>query len=304
MVTILGKLEEVKRAFCGDDPTTFLNIEDHLRSRLARSSLITTDNSKPHLFFFVLKNLVSATSSWIPNPSSSSVQATMPECFKAHYPKCRYIIDCTEAYGGRSSDTYITIDSGFLERIEPGDVVLADKGFPGINAPVESKHGVMVFPPFSKGQLQFTSAEMEMTYQVAKESSRERDSPELLPELELELLLELELELSELSESSLSHSRSTDARKSGPTVDAISHNSALPQICEKGSDVARCNRAPADFRRARPNSTERFRRSLTRSTELALPQICELKMANLIRIREVKMRAPKGAGFERTRSTR
>ncbi|CAN7976018.1 unnamed protein product [Ixodes persulcatus] len=162
------------------------------------------------IFFFVLKNLVSATSSWIPNPSSSSVQATMPECFKAHYPKCRYIIDCTEvrtetpatleqqralfsnykgchtlkfliailpngtvsfvsqAYGGRSSDTYITIDSGFLERIEPGDVVLADKGFPGIKAPVESKHGVMVFPPFSKGQLQFTSAEMEMTYQVAK----------------------------------------------------------------------------------------------------------------------------------------
>ncbi|KAG0420339.1 hypothetical protein HPB47_003549 [Ixodes persulcatus] len=159
-------------------------------------------------------NLVSATSSWIPNPSSSSVQATMPECFKAHYPKCRYIIDCTEvrtetpatleqqralfsnykgchtlkfliailpngtvsfvsqAYGGRSSDTYITIDSGFLERIEPGDVVLADKGFPGIKAPVESKHGVMVFPPFSKGQLQFTSAEMEMTYQVAKQYLR------------------------------------------------------------------------------------------------------------------------------------
>ncbi|CAN8023229.1 unnamed protein product [Ixodes persulcatus] len=144
------------------------------------------------IFFFVLKNLVSATSSWIPNPSSSSVQATMPECFKAHYPKCRYIIDCTEvrtetpatleqqralfsnykgchtlkfliailpngtvsfvsqAYGGRSSDTYITIDSGFLERIEPGDVVLADKGFPGIKAPVESKHGVMVFPPLLK----------------------------------------------------------------------------------------------------------------------------------------------------------
>ncbi|KAG0435743.1 hypothetical protein HPB47_018340 [Ixodes persulcatus] len=29
MVTMLGKLEEVKGAFCGDNPTTFLNIEDH-----------------------------------------------------------------------------------------------------------------------------------------------------------------------------------------------------------------------------------------------------------------------------------
>ncbi|KAM7303328.1 uncharacterized protein ISCGN_013290 [Ixodes scapularis] len=161
------------------------------------------------IFFFILRNLSSATSSWIPHPSLFAVQATMPECFKAHYPRCRYIIDCTEvrtetpatieqqralfshykgchtvkfliailpngtatfisdAYGGRTSDTYITIDSGFLERVEPGDV-LADKGFPGIKAPVENKHGVMVFPPFSKGQLQFTNEEMEMTYQVAQ----------------------------------------------------------------------------------------------------------------------------------------
>ncbi|KAM7304170.1 hypothetical protein ISCGN_014070 [Ixodes scapularis] len=28
MVTMLGKLEEVKGAFCGDDPSTFLNTED------------------------------------------------------------------------------------------------------------------------------------------------------------------------------------------------------------------------------------------------------------------------------------
>lgn len=74
----------------------------------------------------------------------------------------------SDAYGGPTSDTYITIDSGFLEHIEAGDVVLADKGFPGIKAPVENKHGVMVFPPFSKGQLQFTNEEMEMTYQVAQ----------------------------------------------------------------------------------------------------------------------------------------
>ncbi|KAG0445243.1 hypothetical protein HPB47_017939, partial [Ixodes persulcatus] len=136
--------------------------------------------------------------------------STMPECFKAHYPRCRYIIDCTEvrtetpatieqqlalfshykgchtvkfliailpngtvtfiseAYGGRTSDTYITIDSGFLEHVEPGDVVLADKGIPGIKALVENKDGVMVFPPFSKGQLQFRNEEMEMTYEVAQ----------------------------------------------------------------------------------------------------------------------------------------
>lgn len=46
--------------------------------------------------------------------------------------------------------------------------VMPSAGFPGIKAPVESKHGVMVFPPFAKGHLQFTNEEMEMTYQVAQ----------------------------------------------------------------------------------------------------------------------------------------
>ncbi|XP_042149435.1 uncharacterized protein LOC121837712 [Ixodes scapularis] len=41
IVAMLGKLEEVKGAFCGDNPTTFLNVKTILRSRLARSSLIT-----------------------------------------------------------------------------------------------------------------------------------------------------------------------------------------------------------------------------------------------------------------------
>ncbi|KAM7293358.1 hypothetical protein ISCGN_026488 [Ixodes scapularis] len=66
MVTMLEKLEEVKRAFCGDDPTTFLNIEDHLRSQLARSSLITTDKRTPDervpgpkIFFGSEKQIVS-----------------------------------------------------------------------------------------------------------------------------------------------------------------------------------------------------------------------------------------------------
>lgn len=40
----------------------------------------------------------------------------------------------SETYSGRSSDTFITITSGFLSLLSPGDVVCADKGFPVITA--------------------------------------------------------------------------------------------------------------------------------------------------------------------------
>lgn len=162
------------------------------------------------IFFFMLRNLLSSMQHFIPQPPLAAVKATMPACFKKHYPDCRFIIDCTEirteepptveqrralfshykgcytlkfliailpngvvtfvseAYGGRTSDTHITIESGFLNQIERGDVVLADKGFPGIKAPVEGNKGIVVLPPFSKGNMQFTYDELQETYHIAQ----------------------------------------------------------------------------------------------------------------------------------------
>jgi hypothetical protein len=41
------------------------------------------------------------------------------------------IVFVSDAYGGRCSDEYITEHCGFLDLLEPGDVVLSDKGFTG-----------------------------------------------------------------------------------------------------------------------------------------------------------------------------
>ncbi|XP_077525628.1 uncharacterized protein LOC144137580 [Haemaphysalis longicornis] len=161
-------------------------------------------------FHGTLRTLSTATEKWIFRPPTNVLIATMPDCFKVHYPGCTMIIDCTEvatekpptvpqqrvlysnykggytvkflvgiapcgqvcfkskAYGGRCSDAYVTVDSGFLDLVQPGDVIMSDKGFPGIKAGLEGAQAVLVMPPFLKGQDQFTETEVRDTYDIAQ----------------------------------------------------------------------------------------------------------------------------------------
>jgi len=73
----------------------------------------------------------------------------------------------SKAFGGRTTDTEITIKSGFIDLIEPGDVVLADKGFPHIETNLANNGGVLVMPPFKSGSKQFSEQENKSGYQIA-----------------------------------------------------------------------------------------------------------------------------------------
>ncbi|KAK8762909.1 hypothetical protein V5799_034486 [Amblyomma americanum] len=161
-----------------------------------------------HIFKGLLVNIHAATRKWLYWPSQRAVLATLPPCFKVHYPKCRVVIDCTEletevppgiekqnvwysdykgrhtikylvgiapnglitfhskGFGGRTSDTTLTVESGFLSLLEPGDLVLADKGFPGIKTGVGSQDATLVMPPFATSP-QFTESEVDATYETA-----------------------------------------------------------------------------------------------------------------------------------------
>lgn len=72
----------------------------------------------------------------------------------------------SKSYGGRSSDSYITNDSGFLKNLEIGDIVLADKGFPGIKTLCDDQKSILVMPPILHNG-RFTEEEIINTYSVA-----------------------------------------------------------------------------------------------------------------------------------------
>lgn len=70
----------------------------------------------------------------------------------------------SKAYGGRSSDTFITNVSGFLSHLSPGDSVLADKGFPMITV----KDVLSVIPPRKPKDRQFSVQELERSQSIAR----------------------------------------------------------------------------------------------------------------------------------------
>ena len=74
-----------------------------------------------------------------------------------------FVSDC---WGGRVSDKYLTEHSGLRQKLLPGDIVLADRGFD-----IEESVGVMQtklhIPAFTKGKTQLTAVEVEETRSIA-----------------------------------------------------------------------------------------------------------------------------------------
>uniref|UniRef100_A0AAZ1X4S5 THAP-type domain-containing protein n=1 Tax=Oreochromis aureus TaxID=47969 RepID=A0AAZ1X4S5_OREAU len=137
---------------------------------------------------------------WLPK---ETIQATMPEAFKKNFPNATCIIDCSEtrnlgsrgesyshyyshntvkylvavapcglimfvsaAYGGRCSDKFITMDSGILTYLKPGDEVMADRGFTIKDLLFERKVR-LVIPAFTKKRRQLTEEQVTYTRRIA-----------------------------------------------------------------------------------------------------------------------------------------
>ena len=73
----------------------------------------------------------------------------------------------SKSYGGRTTDTEITVKSGFLNLIEQGDIVMADKGFPHIETDLNSAGAILVMPPFKRNNFQFSQKQNKDGYECA-----------------------------------------------------------------------------------------------------------------------------------------
>lgn len=76
------------------------------------------------------------------------------------------ILFISEGFGGRSSDKFIVTKSGFLDYLQDGDVVLADKGFL-IEAEVEEKGASLHLPCFVRNGEQLDPIKVEASRQLA-----------------------------------------------------------------------------------------------------------------------------------------
>lgn len=111
-------------------------------------------------------------------PPDPITRVKMYSYYKSRFT-VKYLVACapsgeitfvSRGFGGRTTDTELTVRSGFIQLVQPGDTIMADKGFPSIEARLNEAGGLLVMPPFKKGQqhFQFSNSQNRDAYQIAR----------------------------------------------------------------------------------------------------------------------------------------
>ena len=72
----------------------------------------------------------------------------------------------SEAWGGRTSVKFLTENCGSLDKLLPGDMVMADRGFT-VSESFGLKQAELVIPAFTKGKAQLDTVDVEKTRGIA-----------------------------------------------------------------------------------------------------------------------------------------
>lgn len=77
-----------------------------------------------------------------------------------------FISYISKGWGGRASDKHITENCGILDKILPGDVILADRGF-DVSGSLGLRGAEVAIPAFTRGKKQLSMLEVETTRNLA-----------------------------------------------------------------------------------------------------------------------------------------
>lgn len=111
---------------------------------------------------------------FIEKPKNLRARAQTYSQYK-HHNTVKYLISITpqgvisfvsNGWGGRTSDKHITENCGYLEKLSPGDVILADRGF-NVKDTVGLYCAQLKIPAFTKGKQQLHPLELEATRGLA-----------------------------------------------------------------------------------------------------------------------------------------
>lgn len=105
-------------------------------------------------------NLMAQAATWSSYKHANTVKILIGICPQG---AITYI---SQAYGGRNSDKYITENCGMLDKLQPGDLILADRGFL-ISEQVQLRLAQVKVPAFLKGKKQLDPIDIEDTRKLA-----------------------------------------------------------------------------------------------------------------------------------------
>ena len=133
--------------------------------------------SMPMVFRQVFRNcacIIDCFEIFIEKPGDLRARAQTYSNYKHHHTM-KFLIGITpqgtvsfisKGWGGRTSDKYLTERCGFLDKLNPGDVILADRGFDVADS-VGLFNAQLKIPAFTRGRKQLSPVELESTRGLA-----------------------------------------------------------------------------------------------------------------------------------------
>lgn len=122
-----------------------------------------------------VKCVIDCTEIFIERPSNLKARAQTYSNYKRHntikilvgVSPTGCVTFLSTCWGGRVSDRQITCDSGFLDKLLPGDVVLADKGF-NMTEDFTLKGAQLIVPAYTKGKSQLPKEDVEKSRMMSR----------------------------------------------------------------------------------------------------------------------------------------